>query len=144
MPDLPAVYVAAEAMAAAVAAARAALPRELVGVLGGSGAGASWRADRFVALAAATTPTGYVVEAPAFVTAAEELATAGAAPIAFVHSHPGGAPHLSIDDVRNAWPDVPYLVLGGAFEPPHRKAFVVRNGVAQPIALRIDPAESER
>ncbi len=135
------VTVAEDAAAAMFAAARAAWPREMVGVAGGREAGDRAAVAAFLPLPAAAAPGAFVVDAAAFATAEAALRARGLALLGFVHSHPQASPHPSRADCAAAWPDTLQLLLGGATPATLAlRAFTIRCGVAHPLPLCLGEA----
>lgn len=129
----------ATTLAALLAAARAAWPDELAGLLGGQ---RTPDACTILAFEPCTTgsPHAFVVGAAEFAAAEARLRRAGHSFLGFVHSHPGGSPSPSRADLAAAWHDSLQVVLGGATPGElAARAFRVRHGAAQPLLLATNP-----
>jgi proteasome lid subunit RPN8/RPN11 len=126
---------------AMVTAARAALPREWVAVLGGIVAHDSVRVQAVAPLADADTDRDhFAVEAAPFAAAEAQLRAAGHAFVGFAHSHPGGSAAPSHRDVEHGWRGCVQLVLGLAADTaPSVGAFVLAAGAAAPLHLATCP-----
>ncbi|MCA8954102.1 MAG: Mov34/MPN/PAD-1 family protein [Planctomycetes bacterium] len=93
-----------------IAAARAAAPREMVGLLGSRYGGC---VTDFVPLPnVAAGRDRFAVDAIAFAAAVQQLEASGASFLGFAHSHPDGPTGLSATDRRELWRDCVQLVCG--------------------------------
>lgn len=136
------VVVSALVHAELCAAAAAAWPAEIAGLLGGAGTAGQLTIDTFVACPAGDEH-GFAIDAAHFARAEAGLRDAGRAFVGFVHSHPRGTCHLSAADIAAAWPGSLQLVLGGVHAGDLRlAAFRVRDAIAVPLPLRLAAGEA--
>lgn len=138
---LTALQLPAAVRAAIAAMARAAAPRELVGLLGGPACGAR-RIEQFVPLPPECGgPHGFHVAAHEFAVAEAVLRGRGARWLGFVHSHPVGTAQLSHRDRRELWRECLQLVVGAASSAaPTFAAWWLPNGDGPPHALTLETA----
>lgn len=134
------VVLAPAAHAAMVEAARAAWPREMVGLLGGLTSGTATTIERFVAIEnGAARGDTFAVTPQAFLAAEHDLRTGGAAFVGFVHSHRDGVPAPSERDRRELWTDcLQLLVVAPPGSAPALGAFWLTGSAIVPIRLRGD------
>lgn len=125
---------------AMVEAARAAWPREMVGLLGGRTSETTTTIDRFVAMQnGAARGDAFAVNPGAFLAAEHDLRTAGAAFVGFVHSHCDGVPAPSDRDRRELWTGcLQLLVVAPPGSAPALGAFWLTGSAIVPIRLRCD------
>lgn len=118
-----------------VAAARAAAPLEACGLLAGAGG----RVVRFYPLTNADASAEHYSMLPAEqFAAAKAMRKAGLNMLAVWHSHPATPPRMSEEDLRLAFmPDMVYLILSLASEPPALGGYTVRGGVPERIAVSV-------
>jgi len=70
--------------------------------------------------------------------AIKDMRAEGFKMIAIWHSHPATPPRMSAEDLRLAFtPDVAYVILSLATEPPTLCAFMVRDGIPEVIEVAI-------
>jgi len=95
------------------AAARAASPREMIGLLAGARSDGDLCVRRFAELPnRAIAQHRFVVEPAEFAAREARLRAAGLAFLGFVHSHPCGTATISDIDRRQLWPHCLQLVVG--------------------------------
>lgn len=139
MPD-PTLRLLAPVRAAITAAAHAAAPRELVGVLGGPPHEPGCIAC-FVPLPGCGDRDGFAVDAATFAAAEAQLRARGARFRGFVHSHPFASAALSRRDRAELWRDCVQLVVGGAGSPTAEfAAWWLPSGDHAPRALGLESA----
>lgn len=139
-----AVVLAPEACEAMVAAARAAWPVEMVGLLGGDNAGGVITARRFEPLPSATTDRdAFAVPAATFAAAEYALRRCGLAWVGFAHSHPDGAAAPSARDRLDLWSGcVQVVVVATPGAPPAIGAFWRDGDGMLPLVLRAASLET--
>lgn len=119
--------------------ARAVLPAEACGALGGSSTDTGWSVARFVPLPNNTQDPGrFAVDATALARAEAALRADGLSLVGFAHSHPDGSPTLSLTDRCQLWPGL-HLVLAisrsrGTQLMAH---WLDRSGSAAPLRLEL-------
>jgi proteasome lid subunit RPN8/RPN11 len=103
-----------EAVVAALRhALHAAAPREFLGVLGGSGDGATWTVDAFLPLPnAARGADAFEVVPAAFAAAEAQLRAQGRRWLGFAHGHPTAPAVPSLRDVAAFWPGCLQAIVG--------------------------------
>lgn len=122
------------------AAAAAAWPREMAGILGGRVTRKGVWVTTFVACQSGS-PSAFQIPPEQFAAAEGQLRDGDREFLGFVHSHPGGAAHPSQQDLDAAWPGSLHLVLGGAqVDRIDVRAFRVTAGIATPLPLTTSPA----
>lgn len=125
--------------------AEQALPHEAVGLLGGEADG---RAGRLVPLKNIAPPGSFFVDPYSQYTALRTLTSAGLAPLAMYHSHPGGCAHLSDRDLHYALPhDLIQVVLALAradLRQPDVRAYRLTADTVVRIPLKIASAAGTR
>ena len=121
-------------------AAREAAPFEACGLLGGQGD----RVTRFYPLTNADASAEHFRMLPAEQFAAvKAMRQSGLAMLAIWHSHPATPPRMSAEDLRLAFtPEVAYVILSLAAAAPALGAYVVRDGVPEPIAITVTKEEA--
>ncbi len=109
-----------------VAHARAGLPNEACGILGGL----AGRATRFFpAINGKASPYFYDIEAQDLLRIVMEIEDADEDIVAIYHSHVESPAFPSKTDVELAgWPDAAYLIVSFGSDPPELKAFTIRDG----------------
>lgn len=125
-----------EVFASMLAAARAAAPLEACGLL----AGAADRVTKFYPMTNLDASSEHFSMKPEEqFAAAKDMRQSGLRLLAIWHSHPATPPRMSAEDLRLAFtPEVAYVILSLATEPPLMGACRVRDGVAEQIEVRID------
>ncbi|MFO7534906.1 MAG: M67 family metallopeptidase [Kiritimatiellia bacterium] len=118
-----------------VAAARAAAPLEACGLLAGKGG----RIVRFYPLTNADASAEHFSMLPAEqFAAAKRMREAGLKMLAIWHSHPATPPRMSEEDLRLAFmPDMVYLILSLASDPPALGGYTVCGGVPERIEVTV-------
>lgn len=109
-----------------VAHARAGLPNEACGILGGR----DGRATRFFpAVNGKASPYFYDIDAQDLLRIVMEIEDADDDIVAIYHSHVESPAFPSRTDVElAAWPDAAYMIVSLGAEPPEVKAFAIREG----------------
>lgn len=109
-----------------VAHARAGLPNEACGILGGR----DGRATRFFpAVNGKASPYFYDIDAQDLLRIVMEIEDAEDDIVAIYHSHVESPAFPSRTDVElAAWPDAAYVIVSLGAEPPEVKAFAIRDG----------------
>ncbi|MGD1996278.1 MAG: M67 family metallopeptidase [Anaerolineae bacterium] len=127
----------AEVVAALVTHARSEAPNEACGLLGGR----DGQVERIYPLPnTESSPARYLAEPEAQVRAMMDIEERGWEIVAIYHSHPDGPAHPSAIDVEMAfYPDSPSLIISLANrEQPELRAFRIREGRIEEVALRIE------
>lgn len=106
--------------------ARAGLPNEACGILGGR----DGRATRFFpAVNGEPSPHFYNIDAQDLLRIVTEIEDADEDVVAIYHSHVQSPAFPSRTDVELAhWPDAAYLIVSLGSEPPDLRAFAIRDG----------------
>lgn len=109
-----------------IAHARAGLPNEACGILGGR----DGRATRFFpAVNGKASPYFYDIDAQDLLRIVMEIEDADDDIVAIYHSHVESPAFPSRTDVElAAWPDAAYMIVSLGAEPPEVKAFAIRDG----------------
>jgi proteasome lid subunit RPN8/RPN11 len=118
-----------------VAHARAGLPNEACGILGGrDGVATSFHPTANED----ASPYRYSVDAADLVRVYAELDGAGDDIVGIYHSHTRSAPYPSRTDVELAtWPDAAYVIVSLRSEPAELAAFRLADGRIEELALEI-------
>jgi proteasome lid subunit RPN8/RPN11 len=118
-----------------VAHARAGVPNEACGLIGGKdGVGSSFHPVRN----ADASPYRYTVHPDDLVRVWAELEDADDEIVSIYHSHTKSAPYPSRTDVELAtWPDAAYLIVSLRSDPPELAAFRLADGRIEELALEI-------
>jgi proteasome lid subunit RPN8/RPN11 len=118
-----------------VAHARAGMPNEACGILGGrDGAASSFHPTRNED----ESPYRYSVHREDLVRVWSELDDADDEIVGIYHSHTRSAPYPSRTDVELAtWPDAAYLIVSLRSDPPELAAFRLADGAIEELALQI-------
>jgi len=126
-----------------VAAARAALPNESVGLL----VGRHGAPERYVAMAnAAASPYRYAIDPEHQLRVWTALEDAGESVLAIVHSHVASVASPSRTDIELAYfPESLYLICSLADpERPAIRAWSIRDGAATEIPMAVTEVETRR
>ncbi|NQT20167.1 MAG: M67 family metallopeptidase [Planctomycetes bacterium] len=123
-----------------VASARKAAPFEACGLL----AGTVGQVTKFYPMTNIdASPEHFSMKPEEQFTAVKDMRRMGLKMLAIWHSHPSTPPRMSDEDLRLAFtPDVAYVILSLAMEPPILGVYRVRDGVPERIEATI--AETER
>lgn len=115
---------------------RAGLPNEACGILAGPPGG---RPRRHVPMVNADpAPDRFAMDPEQQIAVWTDMDQAGEDPLVVYHSHPRGAPVPSPQDI--AWaadPEPVYLIVSLATEPPHARAWRIRDGQATEEPIRL-------
>jgi proteasome lid subunit RPN8/RPN11 len=117
--------------------ARAGLPNEACGILGGregTGAATSFHPTRNED----ESPYRYAVHSGDLVRVWSDLEDAEDAIVGIYHSHTRSAPYPSRTDVERAtWPEAAYLIVSLRSDPPELAAFRLADGRIEELTLQI-------
>ncbi len=117
--------------------ARAGLPNEACGILGGR-EGTATASSFHPTRNEDASPYRYSVHAEDMVRVWAELEGQGDEIVAIYHSHTRSAPYPSRTDVELAtWPDAAYLIVSLRSDPPELAAFRLADGSIEELALEI-------
>ena len=132
----PPLVLTAEMRDEIVAHARAGLPNEACGILGGR----DGRATRFFpAVNGEPSPHFYNIEAQDLLQIVTEIDDEDEDVVAIYHSHVQSPAFPSRTDVELAhWPDAAYLIVSLGSEPPDLRAFSIRDGRVGKREILID------
>ncbi len=120
-----------------IAHARAGLPNEACGILGGP-EGTTTASSFHPTRNEDASPYRYSVHAEDMVRVWAELEGEGDAIVGIYHSHTRSAPYPSRTDVELAtWPDAAYVIVSLRSDPPELAAFRLADGTIEELALEI-------
>jgi [CysO sulfur-carrier protein]-S-L-cysteine hydrolase len=131
------VRIAPELIDQIVAHAREEAPNECCGLI----AGGDGRAARiFRARNSEASPFRYVVDPRDQIRIMGEIEEAGEELVGIYHSHTRSGAYPSQTDVNLAegWPDPLYLICSVAGEEPEVRAFAIRDGAIEEVALALE------
>jgi len=126
---------------AMLAHARAWLPNEACGLIGGKIDGDCKTVEKVYLLANPDrSPAHFSIDQKEQLAAVKDMRARGLAPLGNFHSHPSTPARPSEEDIRLAHdPKASYLILSLAGESPVMKAFGVAEGEARPQTLEVTP-----